>query len=260
MLTAEEVAHYNETGQVTPRYRLGDDDIAAIKDKMEALFAAQPGLDQDYVPGLIEMDRSWLDVAARTDILDAIGQLIGDDIVVWGSALFCKKGTGGKATPWHQDGKYWPIRPLATCTAWIAIDHSTPENGCLRIVPGSHKSRELFVHETDESDQIVLHQAMSEAHMPAADPVDVILEPGMISFHDVYVVHGAEPNNSGARRGGLTFRYMPTTSHFDRELAARQAQEPGIVDITKRQLHLVRGTDRCGKNDVYAPAAEPAAE
>lgn len=49
----------------------------------------------------------------------------------------------------------------------------------------------------------------------------------------------------------LTFRYMPTTSHFDRALAKRQANELGVIDISDRNLHLVRGIDRCGRNDIY---------
>ena len=252
MLSPEEVAHYHETGQVTPKYRLGADVIAAIEEKMEALFESRPDLEPDFAPSVIEIDQSWLEFAVQPDILDAVAQLIGENIIFWGSAIFCKRGSGGNATPWHQDGTYWPIRPLVACSVWISIDHSTPENGCLRIIPGTHKERRLFEHEIDRSDQIVLEQSLSAADMPAVEPVDVILEPGMISFHDVYTVHGAEPNISGARRAGLAFRYMPTSSYFDRELSARQRLETGfLAKFAERQLHLVRGVDVCDRNDIY---------
>lgn len=255
MLSPKEVAQYHETGQVTPVRRLGEDVMAAIREKMEALFEARPDLDQDYAPNLIEMDRGWLDYAACPDVLDAAAQLIGDNIIVTGSSFFCKKGTGGKATPWHQDAYYWPMRPLEACTVWIAIDPSTPENGCLRIIPGSHKERRLFSHLSSTRDENVgLEQELSAEDMPDTEPVDVILEPGMMSFHHPYVVHGAEPNNSGARRGGLTFRYMPTSSYYDREIEARQGRQ-GVAFNADRQLHLVRGIDVCGRNDIYRPVA-----
>lgn len=251
MLSAAEVARYDDVGQLTPGFRLSEDTVAQIEVKMDALFAAHPELDPDYAPGLIELDRSWLEIAALPEILDAVGQLIGNDIVVWGSAFFCKRGKGGKATPWHQDGQYWPMRPLESLTVWIAIDRSTEENGCLRVIPGSHKLREMLDHSDAASDKVVLSQAVSEGAMPDVEPLNVVLEPGQLSIHDAFVVHGAESNNSGARRGGLTFRYMPTTSHFDRALAKRQAEELGVIDISDRNLHLVRGIDRCGKNDIY---------
>ena len=248
MLSLEEVAHYREVGQVTPAYRLSDAVISAIEAKAEALFASRPDLDQDYAPNLIATDAGWLDFAIQAEILDSVAQLIGEDIIVWGSAFFCKKGIGGKKTPWHQDAAYWPIVPMAASTVWIAFDHSTPDNGCMRVIPGSHKERRLFSHRTSSRDDIVLTQELS-GELPAAEPVDIVLEPGMVSFHDPFTLHGAEPNNSGARRGGLTFRYMPTTSYWDRELEAPEVQ--GKAYIATRQLHLVRGVDVCGRNDIY---------
>lgn len=251
MLTQEEVTHYHATGQVTPAFRLDGEVVASIRHKMEALFEARPDLDPDYAPSLIEIDQTWLEFAAHAGIVDCVAQLMGDDIIVWGSSFFAKKGTGSKATPWHQDGQYWPMQPLAACTVWIAIDPSTVENGCLRVIPGSHKKRKIFDHDIGSLDTAVLNQCISAHDMPEAAPIDVELEPGMISIHDAFTVHGAEPNNSGTRRAGLTYRYMPTTSHYDRELAAELGVKQGGLPLEKRQLHLVRGIDRCGRNDVY---------
>ena len=248
MLTPSEVAHFHETGQVTPATRLHAGLIAGIEAKMEALIAAHPELDPDYAPNLIEIDQSWLGYALMPEILDAVEQLIGANIIVWGSALFCKKGRGGKPTFWHQDGTYWPMRPLAACSVWIAIDPSTPANGCLRIIPGSHKAGRVLAHCAEDRPEFILNQVVAARDMPAADPVDVILEPGMMSFHDVFTVHGAEPNDSGARRGGLVFRFMPSTSYYDRDLAAGQSR---TAFNATRQLHLVRGIDVCGRNDIY---------
>ena len=124
----------------------------------------------------------------------------------------------------------------------------------MRVVPGSHGGGRLYSHRVNDADDVVLNQELDLSRLERSDPRDVILESGMFSVHDVYMVHGAEPNNSGRRRAGLAYRYMPTTSYFDRDLGARQARELGVVDISQRELHLVRGVDRCGRNDIFRDA------
>jgi len=109
-----------------------------------------------------------------------------------------------------------------------------------------------YEHYREDSPDVVLNQALDVGGGRFGAPRDIVLAPGQFSIHDVHLVHGAEPNNSGRRRAGLVFRYMPATSHFDRELARRQVREMGVLDISNRQLHLVRGVDRSGRNDVYA--------
>lgn len=251
MLSAQEVQDYASDGQITHGGKLSAATLTRLSDKVESFLATCPGVSPDYIPNLIEQDASWLEFATLPEILDVVAQVLGEDIILWGSALFCKSGKGGKATPWHQDGQYWPIRPLETCTVWIAFDPSTPENGCLRVIPGSHREKKTYLHEVDNSDALILNQILPDAESFGGAARDVILQPGMFSVHDAYLVHGAEANNSGRRRGGLTFRYMPASSYFDRDLGAQQVAELGVVDISQRQLHLVRGVDRCGRNDVF---------
>ena len=274
MLTPEEVAQYQDIGQVTPSFRLQNDVVYAIEEKMTAHFSVDRDLDlselERYAPPatsqftdcLIETDRTWLEYAIIPEILDAVSLLLGDDIIVWASNIFCKVGKGDKATPWHQDGLYWPMRPLRACSVWIAIDHSTSENGCLKIVPGSHKEQRVLRHGADNSGQQILwpsDQTVSSAEMPDDDPVDVVLEPGMVSIHDVFTIHGSAPNHSGARRAGLVYRYMPASSHYDRNLGAKlggtypkgthMSPERSAVS----ELHLIRGADVSGRNGVWQP-------
>ena len=252
MLSAQEIENYAREGQMTAPARLSEQTVSSMREKMEALFAARPELGTDYLPALIEIDRGWLEFAVLPEILDIVEQLIGPDIIVWSSALFCKSPIRGKSTPWHQDAQYWPIRPLETTTVWIAIDTATRENGCLRVVPGSHRNKEIFRHSLNESDQLVLNQELHSSVQEQITPTDVILDRGMFSFHDAYMIHGAEPNNSGKRRAGLTFRYMPASSHFDRQLALKMTEELGVNDVSKRQLFLVRGTKSHPGNELTA--------
>ena len=250
-LTPAEVERYRQDGIIIPERGFDAATTKELQGKLEQFLKAQNITDADYVPDIIERDPSWLQYGTRPEILDAVAALIGEDIIIWGSALFCKAGKGGRATPWHQDGHYWPIRPLETVTAWIAIDDVNSENSCLRVIPGSHRERVSYPHDTDNSDAIILNQVLRPEHMESAPPRDIELKPGRFSIHDVYLIHGANPNNSGKRRAGMVFRYMPATSYFDRDLARQQVREMGVLDLSRRKLHLVRGVDRTGKNDIH---------
>ena len=126
-LNAQEIAAYRQDGIVVPRQGLAPHTVAMLQAKLDSFLKEQGITDADYVPDIIERDASWLAIGVMPEILDAVAQLIGEDIIIWGSALFCKAGKGGRATPWHQDGHYWPIRPLETVTVWIAIDDVTVE-------------------------------------------------------------------------------------------------------------------------------------
>jgi ectoine hydroxylase-related dioxygenase (phytanoyl-CoA dioxygenase family) len=249
MLTEDEVEHYVTQGYVVPRFRMPDDRLKVMERRLERLLADSPDLGTDYIPGLVERDLGWLSFAREPAILDAVEQVIGPDIALWGSGFFGKPAHDGIETPWHQDGDYWPIRPLATVTVWIALDDSTPENGCLRVVPGSHREGKLVPHVTGKDGDYTLHQAVADEAAAEAHGVDVVLRRGQISLHDVFLIHGSKPNRSPRARRGIVYRLMPTTSYFDRDLARIQTQEFGVPDLSQRQLHLMRGTNRCGRNN-----------
>ena len=139
----------------------------------------------------------------------------------------------------HQDGQYWPIRPLATCTVWLAIDDSDRDNGCLTVVPGSHRGRTHFQHVTRDDDSLVLNQAVDDPRASQRPPAYVELERGQLSMHDVYLVHGSAPNTSGRRRAGLAIRYMPSSSWFRRDI---EMPFSGYrVNFATRPIWLVRG-------------------
>ncbi|MEM7525561.1 MAG: phytanoyl-CoA dioxygenase family protein, partial [Pseudomonadota bacterium] len=76
-----------------------------------------------------------------------------------------------------------------------------------------------------------------------------VLEPGQMSLHDVYMIHGSAANRTTRRRAGLAIRYMPTTSHFDRALREAGDGSGVMVDFSTRPLWLLRGGDRSGLND-----------
>ncbi|MFN8724057.1 MAG: phytanoyl-CoA dioxygenase family protein [Rhodospirillales bacterium] len=259
MLTADEIAAYADQGFVVPAMRLDAARVDALRGTLDRLIAANPHIRPErLVSAHIEGENAegvkgsadFLDLARDPAIVAAVSQLVGADVILWGCQIFCKPGGDGMEVPWHQDGHYWPIRPLATVTAWIAIDDVNVENSCLRVIPGSHRDRVSYAHDVDNSDTIILNQVLKPEHLQSAPPRDIELSPGRFSIHDVYLIHGANPNNSGKRRAGMVFRYMPASSHFDREMAARQVRDMGVLDLSRRKLHLVRGVDRSRRNDI----------
>jgi ectoine hydroxylase-related dioxygenase (phytanoyl-CoA dioxygenase family) len=178
-----------------------------------------------------------------------VEQVLGSHFALWNSSFFAKPAVNGRATPWHQDGEYWPIRPVATCTVWIAIDDATTKNGCLKLIPGSHKKETLLKHETNPDPNLTLNQELLSSEFDESQAVNLVLKPGQMSLHDVRIVHGSEENTSSHPRRGMTLRYMPLTSVFDRRLAATQSKSMGFKAHEERTLFLMRGTDQTGEND-----------
>ena len=80
----------------------------------------------------------WKRIALHPRIVDMVEQVVGPDIILWGTTLFYKRAVSGPETGWHRDGQVWPIKPLATTSVWIAATESTTKNGCLRVIPRSH--------------------------------------------------------------------------------------------------------------------------
>jgi hypothetical protein len=190
----------------------------------------------------------WFDYASNPQILDLVEQLIGPDIILWGSQVFCKPALSGKAIPWHQDGQYWPIKPRATCSVWIALDDATPENGCMRYIPGSHVSAAVYAHRSSGRADVVLDQEVEPDLFDAGSARDDVLVAGQFSLHDVYLIHGSNANRSAKRRAAFVIRYMPTTSLFER-LAGDEHKQAGVsFSMSKRPIWLLRGRDRAGND------------
>ena len=248
MLSEAQLATYHENGYVVADYRLPAAIVEDLRADHARLVERHPEF-RDYCPTLLAYDLRFLEIARTPEILQMVEQILGPDFALWNSSLFAKPALDGQRTPWHQDGQYWPIRPLATCTVWIALDDSTTENGCLRVIPGSHRARRLCGHRIVDADDVTLNQELLEEEYDPSSATEIVLEAGQMSLHDVYLLHGSESNRSPRPRRGMTLRYMPTTSHFDREIAARKAEETGVVSHAERTLFLMRGEDRCGRND-----------
>lgn len=275
-LHADEITRYRAEGWVVPQWRLPDDQVVAMQAALNELLRRNPGVrpeklvsahidrasaagggggpdsGPDSGPGNGEGVRgvaAFLDLARDPAIVELVSGVIGDDVILWGAHVFCKPAGEGYETPWHQDGHYWPIRPLATCTVWLALEPSTRANGCLRVVPGSHRHRVLHPHLHEDRADLTLQQRLADSAFDETQAVHIELQPGQMSLHDVYMIHGAAANTSTQRRTGVALRYMPASSHFDRSLRPVHGQSGVAVDFAQRPLWLLKGVDRSGRND-----------
>jgi len=265
-LTPEEISHYQREGYVIPGYRLPPQRVARLRGTLDRLIAQNPGVRPEKLvsahierkPGQgaygdgkndegVQGCQEFLDLAMDPAILDLVEGVLGPDIILWGAHVFCKPAGDGYETPWHQDGHYWPMRPLANCTVWVALEESVVENGCLRVIPRSHAAHVTHAHLREDRDDLTLTMRTEDRHFDPATAVSLELQPGQMSLHDVYLIHGAEPNRSGKRRTGIALRYMPGTSVFERDISLSGT---GVsTAFATRPLWLLRGQDRTGRND-----------
>ncbi len=257
-LTPAEIETYRRDGLVIPAWRLPPGRLASLQDGMERLLRARPEMRPDFLPlphipwvdtaEARAIARVFFEAATAPDLLDLVEDSIGPDIIFWTAALFCKPPGVGARVPWHQDGEYWPIHPPGTVTVWIALDRVDRENGAMQFVAGSHKGGYLK-HKNVANPQFALDNEIDDPRFDANEARFDELEAGQLSLHDVMLVHGSEPNTSPRRRAGLTFRYMPSTSHFDRGLVMGNVSSIVPIEFARRPIWLVRGVDRSGKND-----------
>jgi ectoine hydroxylase-related dioxygenase (phytanoyl-CoA dioxygenase family) len=262
LLSDAEVRQYQDQGYLVPSLRLPAPQVDGLREALDRLIRDNPGVRPEKLVSAhlagrggrandegVRGQAAFLELAQDRRILDAVEQLIGPDIILWGCHVFCKPAGDGHETPWHQDGHYWPIRPLATCTVWVALDESVVENGCLRVIPRSHLARTSHPHLHEDRQDLALQQRLPESAFDAGTAADIELQPGQMSMHDVYMIHGANANRSTKRRAGVALRYMPGSSVFERNLDPVQGRSGVPVAFASRPLWLLRGRDRTGRND-----------
>src|SRR3954471_7436764 len=195
-LSAAEIETYRADGWVRPAFRLDATRTSAMRDALDELIARNPGVrPEKLVSAHIEGDNgegvrgsaAFLELARDPEIVDLVSGVIGEDVILWGCHVFCKPPVDGYETPWHQDGHYWPIRPLANCTVWVALEPSTRANGCLRVIPRSHRGKVLHPHLHEDRADLTLNQRMADGVFDELDAVDLELQPGQMSLHEVYM-------------------------------------------------------------------------
>jgi ectoine hydroxylase-related dioxygenase (phytanoyl-CoA dioxygenase family) len=172
-------------------------------------------------------------------------QILGPDLVLWAMHFWYKEPGNPKFIPWHQDINYWPMEPAINATAWMSLGFSIKENGCLRVIPGTHRSHVEHVNLGD--DNSTFKQGLSADMVDESKSIDVEMSPGQIAFFNEATFHGSEPNLSNIPRVAFSVRYTTPGVKF------KMAEWGG--DTSRIKTFLVAGSDRFRLNDGIAGEA-----
>ena len=231
-LTREQVAGFRRDGFVSPLDALTEAEAAAAVACLER-YERETGeramatlAHKSHLPF-----RLFSDIVRHPCILDAVEDLIGPDILCWGSSFFVKEARDPGYVSWHCDTYYYGIEPRETVTAWVAFTPSDRESGCIRCIPGSHLAETAFDEAPDGEN--LLTRGQTTRDVDAARAVHMPLAAGQFSIHHECTVHSSEPNRADYRRIGLSIHYCPTHAR-----QTRYAERPTAA--------LVRGADRFG--------------
>jgi ectoine hydroxylase-related dioxygenase (phytanoyl-CoA dioxygenase family) len=209
-LTASQIEAFNRDGYLKGLRIFDEMEIAEIRRYFDDLLVrtlAAGGDSYSISTAHLRYGRVY-DLLTDRRIVSYIEDLLGKNVIAWGSHFFCKMPGDGKRVSWHQDASYWPLTPSKAITVWLAIDDATVENACMRYIPGSHLLGHLTYQLSENDEANVLNQTVADAEA-LGDPVNVELRAGEASIHSDLLLHGSEANQSSRRRCGLTLRYCP---------------------------------------------------
>ena len=209
-LTAEQVAAFNRDGYLKGIRIFSPEEMAGIRaffDELLARTLAAGGDSYSISTAHLRYGRVY-DLLTHPRIVACVKDLLGENVIAWGSHFFCKMPGDGKRVSWHQDASYWPLTPSKAVTVWLAIDDADAGNACMRFIPGSHVLGHLTYALSENDEANVLNQTVAGVEQ-LGEPVLVELQAGEISIHSDLLLHGSEANQSARRRCGLTLRYCP---------------------------------------------------
>ena len=183
-------------------------------------------------------------LSTHPPVLDAIRSVLGPDVLLLGNHFFCKypsASRGDKFVAWHQDVTYWGLEPPRAVTAWLAIDDVDVDNGCMRVIPGSHRHG-ILTHGTSATagNLLSINQEIPEESFDSSQTVDLVLKAGQMSVHDGMLIHGSNPNRSARRRCGLAIRFIAPRVRQVRANSLGRHYRPVLVCGRDRYGHFPR--------------------
>lgn len=240
VLTESQLQSFSKNGFLTRIPVIAPAEADRIRTRIEAFERAHQE-EKKWALGLkSNMLFRWLyELSCLPAILDPIESLLGPNVLLTHALFGIKEPNEANRVGWHQDQQQVYVHPyFVICN--LAISDTTEENGCLRIIPGSHKGN-VLPHGYVEQEQHGLEMAGSQerqleikAEIDESLAVPVPLKKGeMVLFH-AKCIHGSEPNQSNDRRVAVLIDYMPTYAFQESGRGAGQ---------------LVRGVDTFGHFD-----------
>ncbi|NKB70002.1 MAG: hypothetical protein GKR89_23250 [Candidatus Latescibacteria bacterium] len=234
-LSQAKIDQYHRDGQISVPDLLTSDQLDTLRQRIEDIaenrldfpedcLEYEPGVEQRRslltlrkINGPADHDPFFVEHAAAPALLETVQALLGPDIKLFGDQIFMKP-PGGLEKTYHQDSPYFKIEPMALVTAWVALDEVTLDNGCLWVVPGSHKNGPLEHSEPwmvgDRQDMKIPDNAFQRHR-----EIPITLPAGGVSFHHSLLLHRSGPNKTPHHRRGMATHYMSSQSRWTGEPA-----------------------------------------
>jgi ectoine hydroxylase-related dioxygenase (phytanoyl-CoA dioxygenase family) len=233
LLTEDQVGRYRKDGFVAPLRVLTAAEAANFRRRFEAYETAHHGWYELSRGQKLYLLQTWAaELASHQKILDAVEDVLGPHILVWGVSLFVKDAHSSSYVSWHQDSTYWGLSKPDVVTVWVALSPATRKSGCMKMIPGSHKLEQLPHVDTLAKENLLTRGQEIAVEVDESQAVHLVLEPGEVSLHNIRTVHASEPNRSDERRIGVAVRYI-----------APHVQQ---LNAEHDSAWVVRGEDRYG--------------
>ncbi len=242
-LSEDAITQYHIEGYFFPIPLLSESEVAKVREQLEAFEAGQGHPLEGGQRSHTHLLFPWLDDLIRHPrILDAVEDLIGPDILCWGSIFWTKEARSASFVSWHQDVTYWGLTGGDVVNVWVALSPANSTSGCMSVLPGSHLQPPLPHDDRYHQDNMLTRGQEIAVNVDPSKTVRMPLQPGEFSLHDIRIAHGSGPNRSDDRRIGFSVQYMPTCT--------RQVKTD--VDFAA----LVRGEDRFGHFRLSPPPTQ----
>ena len=229
-LNQADINQYHEQGYVLSKNQLfSDEKLKALTSIFEEHLADKGSKLSDELDTPHFRDPRLLDYLISDEVLDVVEGVIGPNIGLWSSHFISKEPKVGRRTPWHEDSAYWNGRfddMSKIVTVWLAIDDSTLENGCMGVVPGSHKNG-FSDYESVDANKNVFDKEIKKDLVDEEKVVWFELNRGECSLHDSRIIHGANANTSEKRRCGYTMRYFS----LDMKMSPDHPRQPATQNM-----------------------------
>jgi len=207
-LSGQQLEQYDRDGIVFPVRVFSAEEASSFRHALDSIAADCGGGPLKRFDSL-HLFFDWAHrLVTHENLLDAVEALLGSEILIDGTLVFFKPPRNRSYVSWHQDSVYsgWHLTP--STSAWIALTASNRTNGCMRVIPGSHKQG-LLIHANIRDDSNLLRRGERvEMAVDESVATDVLLGPGEMSLHQSTLVHGSNPNSSDEPRIGFIVRFV----------------------------------------------------
>ncbi|MCQ6560759.1 phytanoyl-CoA dioxygenase family protein [Paenibacillus mendelii] len=199
---------FDRQGYVVLPQLFSEDEVRLLKEEARAVLADKGADKVGVYVGMSIASSMFKAAAAKPELAAALKEVIGDSVIFLSDKIVFKNASTDFGSPWHQDYPYW--EGSHKFSVWIALDDATPENGCLRVVPGSHLLGAVR-HGGDASDGMGFGNRLGQEEIKESQVADLHAAKGdAIIFHDL-LFHSSFSNTSGKDRWALISTYKDGT-------------------------------------------------